>query len=63
MLHVMLRNTESLLLLQAERTKVKGTGFEREFVLKIDVLAESAASMINPDAGDNLNLLVYGETH
>jgi len=46
----MLRNTESLLLLQAERIKVKGTWFEREFVLKIDVLAEPAASMINPDA-------------
>ena len=59
----MLRSTESLLLLQAERTKVKGTGFEREFVFKIDVLAESAASMINPDAGNNLNSLIYGESH
>jgi hypothetical protein len=34
-----------------------------EIVLKIDVLVEPAASMINPDAGDNLNLLMYGETH
>ena len=27
----------------------------------IDVLAGPAASLINPDAVDNLNLLVYGE--
>jgi hypothetical protein len=59
----MIRSTESLLLLQAERSKVKGTWFEREIVLNMGVLAELATSAINPDAGDNLYVLMYGDTH